>query len=168
MPMSSVENGRSKLGGITSTADFVWGELFLRVLQLFFYRAHEIVDVPDGCINARRNAHAGVLGVRDYRCEDSVLGFQGTSQGRQVPIPKAEHPYAAGHLLSGVVQDPDLRVRAEGVCPAIPQIAQPGGLALDADILVEGNGFANGREVRRRVGADLLELADVVILPLAR
>ena len=64
--------------------------------------------------------------------------------------------------------DADLRVLRQPLRPAIAQVAQPRGLALDADALVERQRFGDRVVVRGRVRADLLELPDVVRLRRAR
>src|SRR5207253_10015578 len=63
-------------------------------------------------------------------------------------------------------QDLAAAIALDRVRPAQRQIPQPSRLALRADRLVEGERFANRRADRRWIGADRLELADVVRLPL--
>ena len=60
--------------------------------------------------------------------------------------------------------DPDLRVLRQARRPAVAQVAQPRRLALDADALVERQRFGDRVVIRRRMRADLLELADVARL----
>ena len=64
--------------------------------------------------------------------------------------------------------DLDARVILEPVGPAHRQIAEPRRLALEADRLVEHQRFGNRRLRPSGVGADLLELPDVVVLALPR
>src|SRR5262249_45017562 len=52
--------------------------------------------------------------------------------------------------------------------PTVEEETQPGGLALGADAFVEIKRFVDGQRVRRRVSADLLELADVAAVLLFR
>ena len=56
--------------------------------------------------------------------------------------------------------EPSLGV--EPIRPAVPQITQPRGLTLAADRIVKGQRFGNGVVIGGRVGADLLEFADVL------
>jgi hypothetical protein len=64
-------------------------------------------------------------------------------------------------LETGVESDPFGFDQPLG--PAVPQVDQTGGLAPDSDSLVEGQRLGDGQIVGGRVGADLLELADVVV-----
>src|ERR1035437_1984429 len=63
-------------------------------------------------------------------------------------------------------KNPAIGVLRQPVGPAVAQVAQPRRLAVDADVLVENQGFAAGIVVGRRVRSDLFEFADVVGLAL--
>ena len=89
--------------------------------------------------------------------------FAGLRRACRISV-DAEHADAAGHFGAGVVQDPDLRIRCQGCGPAVSQVAEASGFALDADSSVEGEGFADGVVVGGRVRADFLEFTNVPAL----
>src|SRR5580704_3204157 len=98
---------------------------------------------------------------------DGVLGLQGVGELLLFAGGQAEHADAAGHGGVGIVEDLDLGILRKRGGPAILEVTQAGGFAVEADVLVEGDGFANGVEIRGRVRADFLELADVILAAFA-
>jgi hypothetical protein len=64
--------------------------------------------------------------------------------------------------------DADLRVRAEPTRPAVAQETQPRRLPFDTNAFVKRERLGNRIVIRRGMRADLLELADVLSLRLAR
>src|SRR5262249_20562737 len=54
------------------------------------------------------------------------------------------------------------RIFLQFVRPAQCQVAQPGSLSLDADRLLERDGFVDRSFGRRRTSADLFEFADIL------
>ena len=69
----------------------------------------------------------------------------------------------AGHRRVEARVDDHSRLALEPLHPSVAQVAQAGRLALQADRLLEDQGLRDRVVVRRGVGADLLELADVVV-----
>ena len=62
----------------------------------------------------------------------------------------------------------DSRILLQLVGPAQRQVAEARRLALEADGLLKGDRFVDCRLRCRRTGADLLELADISVVPLRR
>src|SRR5262245_65299354 len=70
-----------------------------------------------------------------------------------------ESPSLSG-FEAGMQTDP--RMFLQFVRPAQCQVAQSGSLSLDADRLLEGDGFVDRRFGRRRAGADLFEFPNIL------
>ena len=65
------------------------------------------------------------------------------------------------------MQDLYFGILGESRGPAVFEVAQARRLTFNADVLVEGNRFANRAEIRRRVSSDLFKLANVVVAAFA-
>src|SRR5262249_34204690 len=133
----------------------------------------EGVDLLQRRVDVRRHAQPGVvehlvrrLATDDGVDHDPVAVHHELRQRARVDAVDADHrePPRLSRLEAG--QNLDARVALDRIRPAHRQVAKARGFPLAADRLVERERFADRSANCGRIGADRLELADVVDLAL--
>ena len=124
----------------------------------------EGVDLFERGVDVRRDPRAFVFGVDDRRGDDAPACPQPFDDFGSRHAGDLNRANRARMRRIELRVDPHLRVGREPRRPPIPQVAQPRRLPLDADAFMKRQRLGNRIVVGGRMGADLLELADVVVL----